>query len=127
MAEDHWYNVAAKYDWLRRDWAACTKEKLELKPEDDKDNASYVDSLGWVLFKKKQYKEAKEYLQKAVKEEEGKHVEIYDHLGEACWALGDKKEAIDAWKKGVEVAGPSKREQAKKTELEKKIKEKEKD
>jgi pentatricopeptide repeat protein len=127
LAEDHWYRVADHYGWLERDWAACTKEKLELKPEDDKDNASYVDSLGWVLFKKKQYKEAKKYLEKAVMEEEGKHVEIYDHLGEACWALGEKKEAIEAWKKGIEVAGESKREQTKKTELEKKVKEKAKD
>jgi predicted Zn-dependent protease len=127
LAEDHWYNVAAKYNWFRRNWAAFTKEKLELKPEDDKENPSYVDSLGWVLFKKKQYKEAKEQLQKAVQEEEGKHVEIYAHLGEACWALGDKQGAIDAWKKGVEIAKDSKREQTKKTELEKKIKEKEKE
>jgi tetratricopeptide (TPR) repeat protein len=112
---------------LEEDRKLRKKENPDLKPEDDKDNASYVDSLGWVLFKKKQYKEAKEYLQKAVKDEKGKHIEIYDHLGEACWALGEKKEAIDAWKKGVEVAGMTKREQSKKTEIEKKIKDKEKE
>jgi tetratricopeptide (TPR) repeat protein len=100
------------------------KEDPKLKPEDDKDNASYLDSLGWVLFKKKNYKEAKEYLEKAVKDEDGKHLEIYDHLGDALWALGEKKEAVDAWKKGVEIANDTKREKAKKAEVEKKINEK---
>jgi tetratricopeptide (TPR) repeat protein len=112
---------------LEEDRKARKKENPDLKPEDDKDNASYVDSLGWVLFKKKKYKEAKVELEKALADKEGKHIEIYDHLGETCWALGEKKEAVDAWKKGIEAAGPSKREQAKKKELEKKINQKEKE
>jgi len=109
---------------LEEDRKLRKKENPDLKPEDDKDNASYLDSLGWVLFKKKKYKEAVDYLKKAVQDEEGKHVEIYDHLGDAHWALGEKKEAVEAWKKGAEVAGPTKREQTKKAEVEKKIKEK---
>jgi tetratricopeptide (TPR) repeat protein len=109
---------------LEEDRKLRKKENPDLKPEDDKDNASYLDSLGWVLFKKKNYKEAVEYLKKAVQDEEGKHVEIYDHLGDAHWALGEKKEAVGAWKKGVEIAGTTKREQAKKAEVVKKIKEK---
>ena len=56
--------------------------------------------------------------------EDGKHLEIYDHLGDALWELGEKKEAVEAWKKGVEIAGTTKREQTKKVEVEKKIKEK---
>jgi tetratricopeptide (TPR) repeat protein len=109
---------------LEEDRKLRKKENPDLKPEDDKDNASYLDSLGWVLFKKKKYKEAVDYLKKAVQDEEGKHVEIYDHLGDAHWALGEKKEAVEVWKKGVEVAGTTKREQTKKAEVEKKIKEK---
>jgi tetratricopeptide (TPR) repeat protein len=109
---------------LEEDRKLRKKENPDLKPEDDKDNASYLDSLGWVLFKKKKYKEAVDYLKKAVQDEEGKHVEIYDHLGDAHWALGEKKEAVEAWKKGAEVAGTTKREQTKKAEVEKKIKEK---
>ena len=109
---------------LEEDRKLRKKENPDLKPEDDKDNASYLDSLGWVLFKKKKYKEAVDYLKKAVQDEEGKHVEIYDHLGDAHWALGEKKDAVEAWKKGVEVAGTTNREQTKKAEVEKKIKEK---
>src|SRR5262249_15525634 len=43
----------------------------DIKPEQDKDNAAYLDSLGWVLFKRKKYKEALTPLLEAVKQEEG--------------------------------------------------------
>jgi tetratricopeptide (TPR) repeat protein len=94
----------------------------DLKPEEDKDNAAYLDSLAWVLFKRKKYAEAKPLLVQAVKDEEGKHIEIYDHLAEVHLALGEKADAIAAWKKGLEVAGTSKREQQRKQEVVKKLK-----
>jgi tetratricopeptide (TPR) repeat protein len=109
---------------LEEDRKDRKKENPDIKPEDDKDNPSFLDSLGWVLYKKKNYKEAKEYLQKAVADEDGKHTEIYDHLGDAQWELGEKKEAVESWKKAVSIAGSTKREQAKKAEIEKKIKDK---
>jgi hypothetical protein len=37
-------------------------------------------------------------------------------------ALGEKAEAIDAWKKGIAVAGKTQREQQRKAEVEKKLK-----
>jgi len=78
-----------------------------------------------VLFKQKKYKEAKPYLLDAVKDKGGRHIEIYDHLGDVHMALGEKAEAVKAWKEGVKLAGPSPREQKRKAEVEKKIKENE--
>ena len=98
------------------------KENPDIKPEENKDSAAYLDSLGWVLFKKKKPKDALPYLLEAVKDEEGRHIEIYDHLAEVYMALGNKKEAVDAWKKGIDVVGPSKTEQQRKQEVEKKLK-----
>jgi tetratricopeptide (TPR) repeat protein len=107
---------------LEEDKKIRRKLNPDLKPEEDKDNAAYLDSLGWVLFKQKRYKEAKPYLLQAVQDKEGQHIEILDHLGDLHMALGEKAEAIAAWKKGLEVAGPSKREQQRKVEVEKKLK-----
>jgi len=101
------------------------RKEEKVKPEEDKDNAAYLDSLGWVLFKQKKYKEALEPMLEAVKAKEGQHVEILDHLGEIHMALGEKDKAIAAWKKGVEVAGESKSEQKRKVAVEKKLKENE--
>ncbi len=103
---------------------ALDRQQRQKNPEakaSQGDNAAYLDSLGWVLFKKKKYAEAREYLLQAVREKEGQHVEIFDHLGDVYMALGDKAHAIAAWKKGVAAAGPSRREQEKKTEVEKKL------
>jgi tetratricopeptide (TPR) repeat protein len=102
------------------------KDNPETRGDEDRDNGAYLDSLGWVLFKQKKYDEAKKALLDAVKEKDGQHVEIYDHLGDVYLALGDKAEAVAAWKKGVEVAGSTKHEKQKKAEVEKKLKANEK-
>src|SRR5262249_30128178 len=102
------------------------KEKPELAKELEKDNAAYLDSLGWVLFKQKKYAEAKKFLQDALEQEEGRHLEIYDHLGDCLLKLGEKSAAIDAWKKGIDTAVESRRDKIRKAEVEKKIKDAEK-
>ena len=87
----------------------------------DRDSAAYLDSLGWVLFKQGKPKEAKPHLLEAVKYEEGQHTEVYDHLAEVHVALGEKAEAVAAWKKAVEAATSSKRDQKRKEQIEKKL------
>lgn len=127
---DHDRNLVEAEKMIRKALAEDRKQKQkddpELKPEQIKDNGSYLDSLGWVLFKQKKYVEAKRYLRQAVQniidEGEGESIEIYDHLGEVLMALGQKTEAVATWKKGVQVAGESKREQKRKDEVQKKIK-----
>src|SRR5262245_3777742 len=94
----------------------------DIKPEEDKDNSAYLDSLGWVLYKRKKYKEALPPLLEAVKQEDGEHVEIYDHIGDVYLALGEKDKAIEAWQKGIKCAPVSKRDEQRKRDVEKKIK-----
>ncbi len=98
------------------------KSNPKIKPEEDQDSASYLDSLGWVLFKKKKYKEALTPLLEAVKQDEGQHLEIYDHLGDVYKALGQTEEALSAWKKGLACKILGKRDEQRKVEVEKKIK-----
>ena len=122
---DHDMNLPEAEKLIRKAMADDRKQRLKdnpEKPDQVKDNAAYLDSLGWVLYKQKKYAEAKKFLEQAIKEPEGLHVEILDHLAEVYLALGDKNTAIATWKKGIEVAGPSKREQQQKATVEKKIK-----
>ena len=99
------------------------RKKIEDLPKDeDVDSAAYLDSLGWVLFKKKNYPEAKKYLLEATRLPEGKHIEIYDHLADTHMALGEKAEAIKVWKEALKLDKElSRREQERKKTIEKKL------
>jgi DNA-binding SARP family transcriptional activator len=139
--DDPGYNNDLGYIWADHDMNLLEAEKMIRKAIDEdrkqqeqkkgakagerstaEDNSAYLDSLGWVLFKLKRYQEAKPLLEKATQAKDGQHVEIFDHLGEVHMALGEKGQAIEAWQQGVKAAGPSHREQEKKLEVEKKLK-----
>jgi tetratricopeptide (TPR) repeat protein len=106
---------------IEREARKKLKDEGVLDAEDDKDNAAYVDSLAWVLYKKKNFAEAKKYLLEAIKSDEGKHVEIFDHLADVHMALGEKKEAVEVWKKALQLENVSKRDEARKEEIKKKL------
>jgi tetratricopeptide (TPR) repeat protein len=111
------------YMWADKDRNLDEAEKMIRKAvAAEPENASFLDSMGWVLFKKKQFEEAKKYLLKSVEFERGRSTEVYDHLGDVHAALNEKAEAIAAWKKAIEVATPSGRDQQRKAAIEKKIK-----
>jgi tetratricopeptide (TPR) repeat protein len=90
-------------------------------PDIDHDNGAYLDSLGWVLFKRGQFEEAKKILLEAVKDKDSQHIEIFDHLGDVHLALKEKAEALAAWRKGLEHVGETRRELERKAIVEKKI------
>jgi tetratricopeptide (TPR) repeat protein len=123
---DHDMNLEKSEKLIRKALEEEKKQQLKanpnLKPEEVKNNAAYLDSLAWVLFKQKKYKEAKPAILEAVKDKEGQHVEIFDHLGDIHMALGEKDEALAAWKKGLGVDSDSKRDKQRKAEIEKKLK-----
>lgn len=78
-------------------------EEGKLDPEAAKKaNPAYVDSLGWVLYKKKQYEEALKYLlESANNDEESDHIEIWDHVGDCYLALNKKQKALEAFQRGL--------------------------
>ena len=87
------------------------KAKDDGKLDEVTETAAYIDSLGWVLFKQKKFKEALPLLKKAsADEDEGDHLEIWDHLADCHMALGEKKEAVAAWQKGLEMEDVSPRD-----------------
>jgi len=73
------------------------------------DNAAILDSMAWLLYRQKQYKEAWEYIQKSLaslpKEEDADAV-ILDHAGDISLALGRKAEAVRFWKRALSLYSP---------------------
>lgn len=133
--DDPGYNNDLGYIWADHDRNLDEAEKLIRKAlEEDRkrrkadptleqqENGAYLDSLGWVLYKKKDYKEAKKILVQAVEDKNAQHLEIYDHLGDVLIQLGERDAAVKAWREGLEHMGEGKRDQDRKRLVEGKIK-----
>ncbi len=71
---------------------------VELRPED----GYIVDSLGWVLYRMGEYKNAVGYLEQAVELRPQDSV-INDHLGDAYWRVGRLKEARFQWRRALSL------------------------
>lgn len=71
--------------------------------DDDKDNAAYVDSLGWVLFRRGRVEEAKKELERAAVLDGGEDPVIYDHLGDVYSRLKMRPEASRAWQRALDL------------------------
>lgn len=67
-------------------------------------NSAYMDSYGWVLYKKGDFQGAAGWLAKATRGQGGDDAVIYEHLGDAYWRLGKKDAAKRSWVKAVELA-----------------------
>lgn len=64
----------------------------------DGENAAYLDSLGWVLFRKGDLAGAREWLEKAAALPEGAiDPTVWDHLGDVHFRLGDRAKAKANW------------------------------
>jgi len=63
--------------------------------------ASIVDSMGWIAFRRGRLPEAAEFLQKAWQLDN--NPEIAAHLGEVLWAGGNKDAAMAIWRKAQEI------------------------
>ena len=77
------------------------RKALVAEPE----NGAYLDSLGWVLFKREKYDEALPYLEKAVKNSPGAGDEtLWEHLADVYERLKQPAKAVEHWKKALDFA-----------------------
>jgi tetratricopeptide (TPR) repeat protein len=60
------------------------------------DNSSYLDTMGWVYFRLGEYKEASDYVKKAIEKGEVSAV-VYEHLGDIYYRMNDKRGALEQW------------------------------
>jgi len=69
----------------------------ELQPDD----ASIIDSMGWISYRLGRLPEAEGYLREAWKTM--RNAEVAAHLGEVLWVSGQKEEARSIWRLGREL------------------------
>lgn len=66
------------------------------------DNGAFLDSLGWVYYRKGKLDKSLEYLLRAVKAM-GSDATIFEHLGDVYRQMGKVAEAIEYYQKAVEL------------------------
>jgi tetratricopeptide (TPR) repeat protein len=79
------------------------KEALEMSRktiEQEPENSSYLDTYGWIYYKLKDFKNAKKYIEKAVKL--GSNPELLEHLGDVYEAMGEIVKALKYWNQALE-------------------------
>jgi tetratricopeptide (TPR) repeat protein len=76
----------------------------EVRVDGDSDNAAYVDSLGWVLFRRGRLDEARRELERATRMlEGGDDPVLWDHLGDVYFRMHETARARAAWKKALSL------------------------
>jgi tetratricopeptide (TPR) repeat protein len=101
---DHGKNLDEAEKLIRRAITLDQEERKAGGNVDDGDNAAYLDSLGWVLFRKGDTDEAKTWLEKAVALPGGADDPVvWDHLGDVYYRLENTAKAREAWEKSVQM------------------------
>jgi tetratricopeptide (TPR) repeat protein len=78
--------------------AAYSKKTLEKEA----DNASYLDTYGWILFVKGDYENAKKYIEQSLVLSP-ENAEVVDHLGDVLYKLQDVEGAVKQWMKAKQL------------------------
>lgn len=75
-----------------------SKKSLENEPH----NPSFLDTLGWIYFKKGDYAKAYEYISASI-DNGAASATVYEHLGDVYDKLGDDNKAREWWGKAFDV------------------------
>ncbi|MGE0372917.1 MAG: tetratricopeptide repeat protein [Gammaproteobacteria bacterium] len=64
-------------------------------------NNAILDSMGWVLYRLGNHKDAIKYLRRSLEIKQDH--EVAAHLGEVLWVSGEREEAINVWEQALEL------------------------
>jgi tetratricopeptide (TPR) repeat protein len=100
-------NAAEAYNYLSYMWAdhnmhldeaeEAIKRALEIEPN----NGSYLDSLGWVEFRKGKFDQALADLLRAAKNMDREDPVVFEHIGDTYLKLNRVQEALESWQKAL--------------------------
>ncbi|MHC4609787.1 MAG: tetratricopeptide repeat protein, partial [Planctomycetota bacterium] len=96
----NWAEAGVRLDEAER----CLRYAVAQQPR----NNAFLDSLGWVRYKKGDFAEAIKWLTRASRAGNGAVAPddpiILDHLGDANWRAGRREAAVEAWGRAQRVA-----------------------
>jgi tetratricopeptide (TPR) repeat protein len=75
---------------------------IRIAVQAEPDNQSFLDSLGWVLYKRGRFDEARRYFEQAIGAAARPDPVVLDHLGDALYRLNQKPEAVRQWTRSMD-------------------------
>ena len=87
------------------------------------DNPTFLDTYAWILFKRKKYAEAMQYINMAVDNDTTKSAVITEHAGDIHAVNGDIEGAIKFWQQALEVGSENDKAIRRKIKLKKYVEE----
>lgn len=75
------------------------KKAIQKEPK----NANFLDTIGWIYFKLKDYEFARDYIMRSLEVNPNSAV-VNDHLGDVFEAIKDMKNALKYWQKAYELS-----------------------
>jgi tetratricopeptide (TPR) repeat protein len=80
------------------DAARMSAKTLVLQPNE----ATFLDTYGWILYRQGKYKDARKYLQQAVTATRYPDATLLEHLGDVELKLNNRKRALELWKQALQ-------------------------
>lgn len=96
------YAYFLSLDGIRLDQAErMSRKTIEAEP----DEATYLDTYAWILYLKKDYAQAYEYIREALNlaEESAENASLFHHAGDIAYRLGNRAQALSYWKKALQL------------------------
>ncbi|HTO94493.1 MAG TPA: tetratricopeptide repeat protein [Bacteroidota bacterium] len=66
------------------------------------DNASYLDTMGWIYYQLGKYRDAETYVKKAIAKGEVSAV-VHEHMGDIYFRLNDTERALEHWNEALKL------------------------
>lgn len=93
---------------LRKTDLEKAKEMSGKTVDKEPNNASYLDTYGWILFQLGEYKDAETYLKNSLENGGVKSAEVLEHYGDVLFRLNKIEEAVTYWKMAIAAGSKSK-------------------
>lgn len=69
----------------------------------DPESSTFLDTYAWIYFKKREFKLAKMYMEKALDIDEEKTSDLYEHYGDILFMLGEPENAVKQWEEALKL------------------------
>jgi Flp pilus assembly protein TadD len=97
LLNNYGYSLAERGLQLQRA-LEMSKQAITAEP----DNSAYLDTYGWIFFRLEDYTNAALFIEKSIATGKASGV-VHEHLGDIYLKLGRKEQAMESWKKALEM------------------------